>query len=183
MIDLTVARRYAKALLTLGKEDDKYKEYGEALSGFAHLLEREPELNDALLNPIYSQQDRRKLLLRMIELLQMPPMVSNLLSLLLEKHRLNAVGGIAQAYQQLVDGVENVSRAKVKTAVELDEATTNRLRQTLEQMTGGTVVMDVEEDASIIGGIVARVGDLVLDGSVRTQINSLRESLIKGEVL
>jgi F-type H+-transporting ATPase subunit delta len=180
---MTVARRYAKALLTLGKEDGNYKEYGEGLSGFAHLLEREPELKDALLNPIHSREDRRKLLLRMIELFQLSPMVSNLLQLLLDKHRLNVVDGVAQAYQQMVDEVENVSRARVRAAIFLDDATQERLRKTLEKMTGSTVVMEVEEDPSIIGGIVAKVGDLVLDGSVRTQINSLRESLIKGEVL
>ena len=183
MIDMTVARRYAKALLTMGKEDDHYKEYGEGLSGFAHLLAREPELKDALLNPIHSREDRRTLLLRMIELLQLPLMVSNLLQLLLDKHRLNTVDGVAQSYQEMVDEVENVSRAKVKAAIFLDEATQDQLRQTLEKLTGSTVVMEVEEDPSIIGGVVAKVGDLVLDGSVRTQINSLRESLIKGEVL
>ena len=71
----------------------------------------------------------------------------------------------------------------MKSAVALDEAAQERLRRTLEQLTGTTVVMDVEEDPGIIGGLVARVGDLVLDGSVRTQLFSLRESLIKGEVL
>ncbi len=183
MIDMTVARRYAKALLTLGKEDGKYKEYGEGVSGFAALLQREPELQDALLNPVHSQEDRHKLLLRMIELLQMPPMVANLLQLMFDKHRLDALDGVAQSYQTFMDEVENVTRAKVKSAIALDDATQERLRQTMEKLTGSTVVMEVEEDPSIIGGIVARVGDLVLDGSVRTQINSLRESLIKGEVL
>jgi F-type H+-transporting ATPase subunit delta len=183
LIDMTVARRYAKALLTMGKEDAHYKEYGEGLSGFAHLLEREPELRDALLNPIHSREDRRKLLLRMIDLLQLPAMVSNLLQLLLDKHRLNAVDGVAQAYQEMVDEVENVKRAQVKTAISLDEATQDKLRKTLEKLTKSTVIMDVQEDPSIIGGVVAKVGDLVLDGSVRSQINSLRESLIKGEVL
>ena len=173
MIDMTVARRYAKALLTLGKEDAHYKEYGEGLSGFAHLLEREPELKDALLNPIHGREDRNKLLLRMIELLQ----------LLLDKHRLNTVDGVAIAYQEMLDEVENVQRAKIKTAISLDDATQDRLRQTLEKLTGSTVVMEVEEDPSIIGGLMAKVGDLVLDGSVRTQINTLRESLMKGEVL
>ncbi len=69
---------------------------GRGSSGFAHLLEREPELKDALLNPVHSREDRNKLLLRMIELLQLPPMVSNLLQLLLDKHRLNAVDGVAR---------------------------------------------------------------------------------------
>ena len=123
------------------------------------------------------------MLLRMIDLLQLPPMVSNLLQLLLDKHRLNVVDGVAQAYQEMVDEVENVKRAKIKTAIYLDDATQDQLRKTLEKLTGSTVVMEVQEDPSIIGGVVAKVGDLVLDGSVRSQIDSLRESLIKGEVL
>ena len=183
MIDMTVPRRYAKALLTLGKDDGKYKEYGEELRGFAHLLEREAELQDALVNPVHGREDRRKLLIKMIGLLKMSPLVGNLLQLLFDKHRLGALPGVSQAYQQLVDALENVSRARVKAAIALDEATQERLRRTLEQLTGTTVVMDVEEDPGVIGGVVARVGDLVLDGSVRTQLFSLRESLIKGEVL
>ncbi len=183
MIDMTVARRYAKALLTLGKEDGKYKEYGDALRGFAALLEREAELKDALLNPIYGREDRHKLLLHLIKTLELAPMVANLLKLMFDKHRLGALPGVTLAYQQLVDELENVSRAKVKAAIPLDEAVQKRLRKTLEKLTGSTVVMEVEEDPAIIGGILARVGDLVLDGSVRTQLSSLRESLIKGEVL
>jgi F-type H+-transporting ATPase subunit delta len=183
LIDLTVSRRYAKALLMLGQEDGKYKEYGEELSAFAQLLEREPELKDALLNPIHSMEERRKLLLRVTELLQLSPMVGNFLKLLFDKHRLAALSGITQVYQQFVDDIENVKRAHVKAAVALDEDMQERLRQGLEKMTKSKVVMDFEEDPAIIGGIVARVGDLVLDGSVRTQLASLRESLIKGEVL
>jgi len=183
LIDMAVARRYAKALLTIGRDDGNYKEYGEGLSGFSHLLDRERELKDALLNPIHSLEERRKLLLRIIELLQMPPMVANLLQLLLDKHRLNALPGVAAAYQQMVDEVENVSRAKVTAAIYLEDEIRGRLRQSLEKLTGKTVIMDVTEDPGILGGVVARVGDLVLDGSVRSQIFSLRESLIKGEVL
>jgi F-type H+-transporting ATPase subunit delta len=183
LIDMTVPRRYAKALLTLGKEDGNYKAYGEGLQGFALLLEREPELKDALLNPVYGREDRQKLLLKMIELLQLSPLLGNLLKLLFDKHRLGAVAGVSQAYQQLTDELEKVSRARVKAAIALDEGTRERLRQTLEKLTGTTVVMEVEEDPEIIGGVLARVGDLVLDGSVRTQLFSLKESLIKGEVL
>ncbi|MDI6852484.1 MAG: F0F1 ATP synthase subunit delta [Deltaproteobacteria bacterium] len=183
MIDLTVSRRYAKALLMLGQEDGKYKEYGEELSGFAQLLEREPELKDALLNPIHGLEERKQLLFRVAELINLSPLVSNFLKLLFDKHRLAALNGIAQVYQQFVDDIENVKRAHVKAAVAMDEAMQERLRQGLEKMTKSKVVMDFEEDPAIIGGIVARVGDLVLDGSVRTQLSSLRESLIKGEVL
>lgn len=183
MIDLTVSRRYAKALMMLGQEDGKFKEYGEELTGFAQLLEREPELKDALLNPIHSLEERKKLLLRIADLLKLSPVVGNFLKLLFDKLRLAALPGIAQVYQHLADEMENLKRARVKSAVPLDEAMQKRLGQALEELTKSKVVMEFEEDPAIIGGIVARVGDLVLDGSVRTQLYSLRESLIKGEVV
>jgi F-type H+-transporting ATPase subunit delta len=182
LIDLTVSRRYAKALMMLGQDDGKYKEYGDELTGFAQLLEREPELKHALLNPIHGLEERRKLLLHVAEVLQLSPMVGNFLKLLFDKNRLAALPGIAQVYQQLVDELENVKRARVKAAIPLDAGMQERLRQALEALTRSKVVMEVEEDPTIIGGIVARVGDLVLDGSIRTQLMSLRESLIRGEV-
>lgn len=183
MIDLTVSRRYAKALMMLGQDDGKYKEYGEELKGFAQLMEREPELKGALLNPIHSMEERKKLLLRIADLLNLSLLVSNFLKLLFDKLRLAALPGIAQVYQHLADELENLKRARVKSAVPLEAAMQERLRQSLEKMTKSKVVMEFEEDPTIIGGIVARVGDLVMDGSVRTQLYSLRESLIKGEVV
>jgi F-type H+-transporting ATPase subunit delta len=128
-------------------------------------------------------EERKQLLFRVADLINLSPLVSNFLKLLFDKHRLAALSGISQVYQQFVDDIENVKRAHVKAAVAMDEEMQERLRQGLEKMTKSRVVMDFEEDPAIIGGIVARVGDLVLDGSVRTQLSSLRESLIKGEVL
>ncbi len=183
MINLTVARRYAKAALTLGKDDGRFMEYGDELKGFSALLRREPELKDALLNPIYGRDDRHKLLLHLIDTFKFSPVTGNLLKIMFDKHRLGMVEGVAQVYGELVDEMENLSRARVRSAVPLDETAQERLRQTLEKLTGTKVVMEVEEDPKILGGIVARVGDLVLDGSVRTQLLSLKESLIKGEVL
>jgi len=183
LIDLTVSRRYAKALLTLGKEDGQYREYGEELRGFAHLLDREAELKSTLLNPVYGMEERKKLLLRVIDLLKISPLVGNFLKLLFDKHRLGALEGISQVYQQLMDTMENISRARVTAAISLDESARERLRHALEKLTKSKVVMEVEEDPAILGGIVARVGDLVLDGSVRTQLYSLKESLMRGEVL
>ncbi|RLA89170.1 MAG: ATP synthase F1 subunit delta [Deltaproteobacteria bacterium] len=182
MINLIIARRYAKALLTIGKEDGRYKEYGEELNAFAQLLEREPDLKNAIVNPIYSKDDRRGVLLRVTELIKLSPMVSNFVKLLFDKRRIDAVLGISQVYQQLVDQLENISRAQVKIAVPLEEATLSRIRETLEKITGNTVVMEVEEEPAIIGGIIARAGDLILDGSVRTQLQSLTESLKRSEV-
>jgi F-type H+-transporting ATPase subunit delta len=183
LIDLTVSRRYARALMMLGQDDGKFKEYGEELKVFSQLLEREPELKDALLNPVHSMEERKTLLLRIADLLKLSPIVSNFLKLLFDKLRLAALPGISQVYQQLADEIENLKRARVKSAVPLDDEMQERLRTAMEKMTNSKVVMEFEADPDIIGGVVAKVGDLVLDGSVRTQLNALRESLIKGEVV
>jgi F-type H+-transporting ATPase subunit delta len=183
LIDLTVSRRYAKALMMLGQDDGQYKQYGEELGMFTQLMEREPELKDALLNPVHSMEERKKLLLRVADLLKISPLVSNFLKLLFDKLRLAALPGIAQVYQHLADEIENLKRARIKTAIPLNEDMQERLRQALETLTKSQVVVEIEEDPAIIGGIVARVGDLVLDGSVHTQLSSLRQSLIKGEVV
>ena len=183
MIDLTVSRRYARALMMLGQDDGKFKEYGDELKTFTQLIEREPELKDALLNPVHSMEERKNLLLRVAELLSLSPMVSNFLKLLFDKLRLAALPGISEAYQHLADELENLKRARVKSAVPLDEDMQKRLQKALEKMTKSNVVMEFEEDPNIIGGVVAMVGDLVLDGSVRTQLDDMRESLIKGEVV
>ncbi len=183
MIDLTVSRRYARALMMLGQDDGKFKEYGDELKTFTQLMEREPELKDALLNPVHSMEERRSLLGRVAELLKLSPMVSNFLKLLFDKLRLAALPGISEVYQHLADELENLKRARVKSAVPLDEGMQERLQQALEKMTQSKVVMEFEEDPGIIGGVVAMVGDLVLDGSVRTQLDAMRESLIKGEVV
>jgi F-type H+-transporting ATPase subunit delta len=183
LIDLTVSRRYARALMMLGQDDGKFKEYGDELKSFTQLMEREPELKDALLNPVHSMEERKNLLLRVAELLSLSPMVSNFLKLLFDKLRLVALPGISEVYQHLADEMENLKRARVKSAVPLDEDMQKRLQKALEKMTKSKVVMEFEEDPSIIGGVVAMVGDLVLDGSVRTQLDAMRESLTKGEVV
>lgn len=182
MINLSLARRYAKALLSIGKEDGQYKVYGEELNSFAYLLEREAELKNAIINRIYPREDRKKVLNEVLNLVQFSPIVRNFLNLLFDKQRLDGILEINRVYQQLVDQLENISRAKVTTAVPLDEGIIARIREALEKITGNTVILDVVQDPAIIGGIIAQVGDLVLDGSVRTQLQSLKETLIRGEV-
>jgi F-type H+-transporting ATPase subunit delta len=182
LINLSLARRYAKALLSIGKEDGKYRDYGVELSSFAYLLERETELQNAIVNPMYPRDDRKKVLGKILEMIQLNPIVNNFINLLFDKQRIDGVLQINEVYQQMVDQLENISRAKVTTATPLDEEMIGRIREALEKITKGTVVLDVVDDPAIIGGIVAQVGDLVLDGSVRTQLQSLKETLIRGEV-
>lgn len=179
MISQTVARRYAKALLAIGREDQNFERYGEELSGFARLMTRR-DLAEALTNPLYPYDSRRQILDLILEKMSLSQMVQNLVGLLMDKGRINHVEAISSYYERLVDEVNNIERATIVMATSLPDAIHRQVKTILEEMTGKTILLEVEQDAEIIGGIVAHVGDLTLDGSVRTQLENLKESLIKG---
>jgi len=179
LISQAVARRYAKALLAIGREDNNFEKYGEGLAVFAELMARK-DLTEALTNPIYPFAIRRQVLDAVLEKISPSQVVKNLLGLLMDKGRINLVEFINSYYQKLVDEVNNIERATVVTATSLPESLHEQVKKILEEMTGKTILLEIEQDPEIIGGIVAHVGDLTLDGSVKTQLKNLKESLIKG---
>ena len=90
------------------------------------------------------------------------------------------MSGIAEEFNRLVDDEEGRMSAEVTTATPLDSAHEERLREALSRRTGREVRLEIKVDASLIGGAVAKVGDLVFDGSLRTQLSKLRANLTKG---
>lgn len=174
-----LAKRYAKALFAVGKEEDKSSEYSKNLSELAELFTTVPEVKDALTNAMYPQDVRDKVMGHLIEALGADQFLSNFLNLLVQKRRTSIVPDIAEQYQALVDDDQKISRGKVVSASELTGELQAKVQTTLENITGKKVILTTEVDPSIIGGIIAKVGDLVLDGSIRTQLAGLNES-IKG---
>ena len=81
----------------------------------------------------------------------------------------------------MADELKGIARASLTSATELDGETVEKITQALSQKTGKQVLLDVQQDPSLIGGIVTRIGDLVLDGSVKTQLFNMREQLKRGE--
>jgi F-type H+-transporting ATPase subunit delta len=104
--------------------------------------------------------------------------VQRFVLLLLERRRISALPAIARAYLELADAHTGRVRALVTSAQPLSPAEADRVRRSLEQRTGKKVIMETAVDPALIGGVVARVGDLVLDGSVRTQIAALKQRLL-----
>jgi len=178
---LIVAKRYARALLDIGREDGKYEDYGRELGSVAGLLAQTPELEGALANPGFPFEQRKALLGAILAKASLSPMVSNFFRLLMDRGRIKAVRDIFTVYQQLLDEVKGIRRAEVTSAVALEQAQVDRLTATLKKLAGQDVVVEVKEDPSLIGGVVARIGDLVLDGSVRTQLVGLKDSLTRGD--
>jgi F-type H+-transporting ATPase subunit delta len=176
-----LARRYAKALFAVGKENGKNEEYGQGLQELAELFAQVPEMSDGLTNPLYPLDVRVKVMEHLIEATRPDAMMGNFLILLVQKKRANVLPEIAEEFQELMDSDSNISRGTVVSAIVLSEELLGKIRQALEKITGNKVILASQVDPSIIGGIIAKVGDLVLDGSIKTQLADLQESITGSE--
>jgi F-type H+-transporting ATPase subunit delta len=180
--NLIIAKRYAKALFNLAQEEAKIDQYGEELAGLVRLFETTPELADAIQNPLYPEATRKSIFASIAASAGLTPIMKSLVNLLIEKHRLVNLGEISEYYSGLIDEHANVARAQVRAAVPLEDKVVQEIALSLEKMTGKKIVVEFQADPELIGGVVARIGDLVLDGSVRTQLFNLRETLKRGEL-
>ena len=136
-------------------------------------------VGDAVTNPLYPLDVRQKVMAKIAESVQADAIMTSFLNLLIEKKRADILPDIAEAMQAMVDKDQNISHGSIVSAVEIDDALLGKIQATLEKLTGNKVILETQVDPSIIGGIIAKVGDLVLDGSIKTQLNGLKES-IKG---
>ncbi len=181
MKNLAISRRYAKALLLIGKEDGNAELYRNELGELAGLIIKEKSLEQALTNPLYDAVARKKILQILIEKMKLSKAMRSFLFLLFDKGRIGFLVTINEFYQKLADELKNVARASLVSATELTSETIAKIRSTLSKMTGKDIVLDVRVDSGLIGGVVSRIGDLVLDGSIKTQLLNMRESLKRGE--
>jgi len=174
-----LARRYAKALFTVGKEQDTFEAYNDALQAVAGLYESAPEVADALTNPLYPMDVREKVMTGIVSSMDVDKVMGNFLNLLVQKKRAEILPEIAEEYKVMVDDEKNISHGSVVSAVELSDELQAKVQATLEKLTGKKVELTTSVDPSIIGGVIAKVGDLVLDGSIKAQLAGLKDS-IKG---
>ncbi|MGD9331326.1 MAG: ATP synthase F1 subunit delta, partial [Desulfobacterales bacterium] len=170
MKNLSIARRYAKALLLIGKEDGQAETYREELEGLSRLIAGEPDLGRAINNPLYNAADRRQVLAAVIQKLSLSKVIESFLYLLFEKGRFGFLESVNDFYQKLADDLKGIARASLVSATELGDDTVEKIRAALSQRTGKDIILDVQQDPELIGGIVTKIGDLVLDGSIKTQL-------------
>jgi F-type H+-transporting ATPase subunit delta len=181
MRNLAIARRYAKALLLIAKEDDQTETYRQELQAVTDLFQQQKELDQAVNNPLHDFGARRKVLSDIVEKLRLSATLSSFLMLLFDKRRFGFLESINDNYQRMADEVKGVARASLVAATELPAETVEKIRTTLSNKTGKDIILEVEQDPGLIGGIVTRIGDLVFDGSIRTQLLNMRETLKRGE--
>lgn len=181
MKNLAIARRYAKALLLIGQEDGQSEAYRAELMRINELIEKEKELGQVVNNPLHDTASRKRVLKAVIEKLGLSDVMKSFLLLVFDKGRFNFLSNINGFYQSMADELKGVARANLTSAVKLTDETVGKIRSALSKMINRDVKLEVKQDPSLIGGIVTQIGDLVLDGSIKTQLLNMRESLKRGE--
>jgi len=150
------------------------------LTGVHELLEKYPALRKALLNPAVPVTRKRAAVVELTAQLPVQPIVSKLLALLAERDRLALLPDLLAAYRERLLDYFNVVRAEVTTAVPLPPDRAKRVEDSLAALTGRTVTLATSVDSAIIGGVVARVGSTIYDGSVKRQLERMKEKLVEG---
>lgn len=178
MIGGEAPRRYARALVDIAENRGVLDETGEALTEIAGEFQGNRELRRVLLNPRFARVERVKIIDEIMAASGANELLRNFVRVVAEKDRIGELSDMAQSYQQLADERRGRVRAQVKTAYEMDAAAIQGLRAKLSEITGSEVLMEVETDETLIGGLVCRVGGVVMDGSIKNQLRNLRNTLI-----
>jgi F-type H+-transporting ATPase subunit delta len=169
------AKRYAQAAFDIARERDEFDVWAGDLQAIADLA-AQPGVLDVL-DSSRVPSDAKVRLLR-AGLADLSPLATNLAHLLVEKGRMSLAEQIRAEYQRLLDEHRGVAQATVLTAVALSEDERRAVVQRLQAVTGKQIVLEAEVDAEILGGLVARIGDRVIDGSTRGRLLALKRSLM-----
>jgi F-type H+-transporting ATPase subunit delta len=171
----SIGRRYAQAYFDLAREEKKVAERRADLARAVETLAH-PEVADALANPRLTLSDRTRLALDLLDGVGEP--ARNLVRLLIERNRTGVLNELVETYDALTDRDSGVVRAEVITAIPVDRELEKRIESALGKTLGASVQTEVRQDPDIIGGLVIRIGDRVIDNSVRTRLEQLRGALV-----
>lgn len=173
------ARRYAKALYALACEEGRAAAVRDELGRLAALLDENEELRDVLVQPIHPAGERRAVLARVTERLGSSPLLESFYAFLIDQRRLVDFDAIVAEFGRLADVEAGVTHARVSSATPLQAEQLERLQGALAARTGQKVTLELEVDPSLIGGVVAQVGDVVFDSSLRTQLERMQANLVR----
>ena len=168
-------RRYAQAIFELALEKKELERWQSDLQKISGVVADE-EFLAALESPKISFKKKSELLSK--RLTDLNPLAMNLVYLLVARSGIGMIGDIAAEYQRLLDSYRGVEQAEVITAVPLDENDMKKLTENLSAVVGKEVVVKAEVDPEILGGIIARMGGKLLDGSTRSKLAALKRELV-----
>ena len=172
-----IAQVYARSMFEVAQEHGNLDVVGEQLGQVAGALEGSKDMRLFFFSPYFSTQEKKDGLHRTIE--GADPTVANFLDVLVENHRLPAIFRINREYQRLWDAARDLLPVTVTSAVALDDAVVERIGDEIGRQTGRTVELTRAVDPSIVGGFVVRVGNAILDASIKNRLDNLRKQIVR----
>jgi F-type H+-transporting ATPase subunit delta len=172
-----IAEVYARALFEVATEKNKIDGVREELGQFADALAESRELQTFFFSPYFSTEEKKDGLHSAVT--GADPEIRNFLELLLEKHRMPVVFRIRQDYDRLWEQAHKLLPVEITSAIELDPSIAERIGDEIGRQTGRTVELTSTVDPDVIGGIVLRVGNSILDASIRNRLETLRKQVAK----
>ncbi len=172
-----MARRYAAALADVVTQRGEAREVQEELSAWEALMQGSPDLQEVFRNPTIPYEQKRGVLDRLIARARVRPTTANFLQVLLSNHRLTELQEINRRFAQELDDRSGVVVAQVTTARPVPDAVRDGLSARLSGLTGRRVRLQFAVDEELIGGVVTRIGSTVYDGSVRTQLQQIKQKM------
>ena len=174
------ARRYAKALYDLAREGGQTEAVGREIGQVAAIFAEDERARDVLTQPWIKPGDRRAVASAIAQKVGAGKLVQDFAGLVSERGRADHLPEIIAAYQTLVDAEQGRARAQVRTAVALSAKEKQELSARLERALGKRIILEERVDATLLGGFIAQVGSLILDGSLDEQLARMRQRLARG---
>jgi F-type H+-transporting ATPase subunit delta len=171
-----LVRSYAEALFRVAAAEDELDAVERQLFAFARLLETDARVRDALLDPTLPIENKRRLIADTLGE-RANPLAVGMLGFIVEQGRSRELGRIVDELAEVAAETRESAVAEIRSAVPLDEARRNKLADALTRATGRQIEVRVVVDPSVVGGVVARIGNEVFDGSVRSRLEEAREHL------
>jgi F-type H+-transporting ATPase subunit delta len=181
MLGNEAAPKYAKALFELGERDGKLDTFRAQLKSVVDVFNTHGELRQLMFHP-QIKADVKKDTLQKIFGRDIDKLIMNFLMLLVDRRRISGINLVWDEFRHLVNASQNLEEAEVTTAVALSETAKTALQQKLSKVTGKNVVLHTKINPSIVGGVVVRIGDKLIDGSVVRQLDDLRRVLTSSKL-
>lgn len=174
------AKRFARSLLEIGIEETLAERFLSDLENFTEVLESNQDFSVFLLNPMYSLEERRSLLEKVGAEIGSTTAVVKFMWVVVSTRSVKLLGDIVAAYTKLLDEKAGRLRAVVESPFDLDASTLSEIEGKLSEATGKEVVVTAEKREELIGGLVVRLDNLMIDGSLMTQLEQMKDKILGG---
>jgi len=174
-----IADRYSDALVDLAKEGKlTFDKIGTDLTLIKNILEQSPDLNEILSNPLTSVENKKEIIEKVFTN-EIDALIINFLKVLVDKNRFFVFSDILDSFNVALDDINNISRIRVTSAVEMTDESRNKLKNKLEEKLKKNVILDLNINSNIIAGLVIEMGDNVIDMSLKHKLEDLSKNIIR----